>query len=64
MPFNINCFIFIISGKIGPKTPLPDHVVISEPKLEEEITKPYSDVKGIRPPMDPNQPLPAAVPQQ
>ena len=43
--------------------PLPDHVVISEPKMEEEITKPYSDVKGIRPPMDPNQPLPAAGPQ-
>ncbi len=38
----------IIKGKTGPKKPLPDNVIISEPKQEEEITKPYSDVKGIR----------------
>jgi len=37
------------TGKIGPKIPLPDHVVISEPKQEEDIVKPYSDVKGTRP---------------
>jgi small subunit ribosomal protein S3e len=37
------------TGKIGPKVPLPDHVVISEPKQEEDIAKPYSDVKGVRP---------------
>jgi len=42
------------NGKIGPKRPLPDNVIISEPKLEEEVTKPYSDVKGLRP-VDPNQ---------
>ena len=36
------------SGKTGPKKPLPDHVIISEPKLEEEVVKPYSDVKGLR----------------
>ncbi len=52
------------TGKIGPKKPLPDHVIISEPKDEEEITKPYSDIKGIRPPVDvaqqqiPVQPVP------
>jgi len=43
------------SGKTGPKKPLPDHVIISEPKREEEISKPYSEIKGVRPPIDPNQ---------
>jgi small subunit ribosomal protein S3e len=42
------------NGKTGPKKPLPDNVIISEPKAEEEITKPYSDVKGPRP-VDVNQ---------
>lgn len=41
-------FRCIFLGKAGSKKPLPDHVVISEPKHEEEITKPYSDVKGVR----------------
>merc|ERR1739836_282145 len=44
------------TGKIGPKKPLPDHVVITDPKDEEEITKPYSDIKGVRPPVDAAQP--------
>jgi len=43
------------SGKTGPKKPLPDNVIISEPKREEEISKPYSEIKGVRPPIDPNQ---------
>jgi len=43
------------SGKTGPKKPLPDHVIISEPKREDEISKPYSEIKGVRPPIDPNQ---------
>jgi len=34
------------SGKIGPKKPLPDNVIISEPKQEEEVTKPYSDAQA------------------
>jgi small subunit ribosomal protein S3e len=53
------------NGKTGPKKPLPDHVVISEPKPEEEVTKPYSDVKGLRP-GDVNQqqmPVQQVVPQ-
>ena len=45
---------FCFKGKIGPKKPLPDNVIITEPKQEEEVTKPYSDVKGLRP-IDPNQ---------
>lgn len=56
-------FIYL-KGKTGPKRPLPDNVVISEPKAEEEITKPYSDVKGPRP-VDINQQMPSqqVVPQ-
>jgi hypothetical protein len=27
---------------------LPDHVIISEPKQEDEIAQPYSDVKGSK----------------
>jgi len=44
------------TGKIGPKKPLPDNVIISEPKHEEEVQKPYSDVKGVRP-LEPGMPL-------
>jgi small subunit ribosomal protein S3e len=43
------------TGKVGPRKPLPDNVIISEPKREEEISKPYSDIKGVRPVTDPNQ---------
>jgi len=43
------------TGKTGPKKPLPDHVIISEPKKEDEVSKPYSEIKGVRPPIDPNQ---------
>ena len=48
-------------GKTGPKKPLPDHVVISEPKQEEEVTKPTSDVRGTRLPVDPAAPAPQPV---
>ena len=41
--------------------PLPDHVVISEPKQEEEVTKPNSDVRGLRPAVDPAAPVPQTV---
>lgn len=51
------------TGKIGPKKPLPDHVLISTPKDEEDITKPYSDIKGIRPPVDAAQPQQMPVQQ-
>jgi small subunit ribosomal protein S3e len=43
------------TGKIGPKKPLPDNVKISEPKVEEEVIKPWSDIKGNRLP-EPGQP--------
>lgn len=49
------------TGKTGPKMPLPDHVVISEPKQEEEVTKPNSDVRGLRPAVDPAVPVPQTV---
>ena len=49
------------SGKTGPKRPLPDHVIISEPKREDEVTKPYSDVKGNRPAGDAAQPIQSQV---
>lgn len=39
-------------GKNGPKKPLPDNVIISEPKSEEDVIKPYSDVKVARPGVD------------
>jgi len=50
-------------GKNGPKKPLPDNVTISEPKLEEDIQKPYSDVKVARPGLE-QQPGVAALAQQ
>merc|ERR1739838_764663 len=45
------------SGKTGPKTPLPDHVSIVEPKEEEPVTGPRSEAKNVKPP-------PAAEPMQ
>lgn len=54
------------TGKSGPKRPLPDHVLITEPKYEEEVQKPYSDVKGTRPaePQVPGTTPPQQPPQQ
>merc|ERR1712011_7871 len=37
------------SGKIGPKKPLPDHVVITDPKDEEIPDKPISESKAGKP---------------
>lgn len=51
------------TGKSGPKRPLPDHVLITEPKREEEVQKPYSDVKGTRP-AEPQVPGATAQPPQ
>jgi len=50
------------TGKTGPKRPLPDNVIISEPKREEEVAKPYSEVKGVRP-LDAPQAQPGAPAQ-
>jgi len=36
------------SGKNGPKTPLPDHVSIVEPKEDVTPTTPYSEQKGAK----------------
>ncbi|VDI16636.1 small subunit ribosomal protein S3e [Mytilus galloprovincialis] len=43
------------SGKIGPKKPLPDHVIIVEPKDEVVPSRPFSEQKGSKP-TDPAQP--------
>ena len=41
-------------GKNGPKKPLPDHVVIVEPKEEIVPANPFSEVKLQKP-----DPIPA-----
>merc|ERR1712023_415828 len=46
------------SGKNGPKTPLPDHVSIVEPKDDVIPTTPYSEQKGGKLP----EQAPAAAP--
>ena len=43
------------SGKTGPKTPLPDHVSIVEPKDEMIPANPYSESKGAKPDAAPVQ---------
>jgi len=47
------------AGKQGPKTPLPDHVSIVEPKDEELPATPISEQKTAKPDM-PGAPVPAA----
>merc|ERR1711909_203740 len=37
------------SGKNGPRTPLPDHVSIVEPKDEAPPAQPWSEAKGVKP---------------
>uniref|UniRef100_A0A8D2DNN3 KH type-2 domain-containing protein n=1 Tax=Sciurus vulgaris TaxID=55149 RepID=A0A8D2DNN3_SCIVU len=50
-----------LSGKIGPKKPLPDHVSIVEPKDEILPTTPISEQKGRKPePPTMPQPVPTA----
>merc|ERR1712227_94875 len=45
------------TGKVGPKTPLPDHVSIVEPKEEEIPATPISEQKGGKPDAPPVMPL-------
>lgn len=40
-----------MTGKKGPKKPLPDHVNIVEPKDEPPITQPYSEAKSDKAPV-------------
>jgi small subunit ribosomal protein S3e len=47
------------SGKTGPKTPLPDHVSIVEPKEEVLPEQAYSEQKGAKVP-EPAAPAPPA----
>merc|ERR1719411_62921 len=47
------------AGKQGPKTPLPDHVSIVEPKDEDMPATPVSEQKTAKPEM-PGAPVPAA----
>jgi len=48
-----------LSGKTGPKTPLPDHVSIVEPKEEILPEQAYSEQKGAKVP-EPAAPAPPA----
>merc|ERR1712133_256760 len=50
------------SGKNGPKTPLPDHVSIVEPKDEILPETPYSEQKGGKLPEQQAPPAAAAAP--
>ena len=36
------------TGKMGPKKPLPDQVIVVEPKEESEHSEPYSEQKGAK----------------
>jgi len=49
-------------GQSGPKTPLPDHVQIVEPKDEQPINEPYSEHKEHKKPQDIGQGLPSGPP--
>lgn len=46
-----------MTGKKGPKRPLPDHVNIVEPKDEVLPTQPYSEPKENKAPL--GAPIPA-----
>jgi len=48
------------TGKNGPKTPLPDHVSIVEPKEEILPEQPYSEQKGAKLPEQTQQAVPVA----
>lgn len=37
------------NGKNGPKTPLPDNVIVQEPKEEILYPTPVSEIKGVNP---------------
>ena len=51
---------FDTTGKTGPKKPLPDNVIIIEPKEEILPPAPSSEQKGGKP--DLQQPAPTPVP--
>jgi len=66
---------FDVTGKTGPKKPLPDVISISEPKDEEPPSQPWSEQKGAKPmdqqaqqaqpgqqPPAAQQPMPGAAP--
>mmetsp|Transcript_53965 Transcript_53965/g.122840 ORF Transcript_53965/g.122840 Transcript_53965/m.122840 type:complete len:124 (+) Transcript_53965:122-493(+) len=42
-------------GKLGPKKPLPDAIVILDPKEEKVYPKPFSEDKRPAPPVVPQQ---------
>lgn len=45
------------TGKLGPKTPLPDNVVIHMPK-DDVVALPPKEVEEYRPPLVADEPLP------
>lgn len=48
-------------GKIGPKTPLPDHIQILEPQPESNPTVPSSELRNVEDKL--NLPQGGAIPQ-
>eukprot|EP00999_Lentomonas_sp_LEN2_P000203 NODE_1198_length_958_cov_106.212996_g1153_i0.p1 GENE.NODE_1198_length_958_cov_106.212996_g1153_i0~~NODE_1198_length_958_cov_106.212996_g1153_i0.p1 ORF type:complete len:298 (+),score=77.59 NODE_1198_length_958_cov_106.212996_g1153_i0:105-896(+) len=53
-----------VSGKRGPRNPLPDMVNILEPKEEEKVTEPYSRDFSVPTPAQPVAAAVAGAPQQ
>ncbi|CAH1414430.1 unnamed protein product [Lactuca virosa] len=49
------------TGKLGPKTPLPDNVIIHMPK-DDVIVHPPKEVEEYRPPLVADEPLPMPIP--
>lgn len=49
------------TGKLGPKTPLPDNVVIHMPK-DDVVALPPKEVEEYRPPLVADEPLPMPMP--
>ncbi|KAL7286384.1 hypothetical protein TKK_0019338 [Trichogramma kaykai] len=49
------------AGKNGPKKPLPDNVIVQEPKEEQVFTTPVSETKMV-PPVAQIAPMPAQIP--
>ncbi|XP_014230663.1 40S ribosomal protein S3-like [Trichogramma pretiosum] len=49
------------AGKNGPKKPLPDNVIVQEPKEEQVFTAPVSETKMV-PPVAQIAPMPAQIP--
>ena len=49
------------TGKLGPSTPLPDKIVIQEPKDDDKASEPHSVCKIVK---APEAPVAQAPPQQ